>query len=344
MRQRLLRALIVLGLVGGLLAVGPAARSDPGRGPDLGPAIAAQNRHNDELMRNPDVVGTGAGLAPDGRAAVYVLERAPGASGVPSEVDGVPVVQKVTGDISTVRAGTGVAATPGPKVNNRSRFDRPVPIGVSSANEGVCGAGTIGARVKTSNGNVFALSNNHVYALENQAPIGSDVLQPGPIDTHCQVDLADAIGQLDDFVPIDFSTSANNTVDAAIASSTTAQLGNSTPSGGYGTPTSATTTATVDLNVEKYGRTTSLTTGTVTIVNVTILVGYTSGTALFVNQVIVEATKPFIKSGDSGSLLVTDPGTSPVGLIFAGDRTGKLAIANPISDVLGAFKVTVDGT
>jgi hypothetical protein len=342
-RQRSLRALIVLGLVGGLLAVGPAARSAPGSGRDLGPAIAAQNRHNDELMGNPDVVGTGAGFGPDGRAAVYVLERAPGASSVPSELDGVPVVEKVTGDISAVRTGTGAAAIPGPKVSNRSRFDRPVPIGVSTGNEGACVAGTIAARVR-SGANVYALSNNHVYALENQAPIGSDVLQPGPFDTHCRVDPADAIGQLSAFEPIVFSTSANNTVDAAIASSTTAQLGNSTPSGGYGTPASATTTATVGLNVEKYGRSTSLTTGAVTIVNVTVLVGYTSGTARFVNQVIVETTKPFLKSGDSGSLLVTDPGKSPVGLLFAGDNSGKLAIANPIGDVLSAFGVTVDGT
>ena len=348
MRKRSLRALVVLGLVGGLLAVGPAASPDSGRArsaaqSDLGPAMAAQNRHNDELMRNPDVVGTGAGHAPDGRPAVYVLERAPGARGVPSEVDGVPVVEKVTGDIAAVRAGPGVAAIPGPKVNNRSRFDRPVPIGVSTGNQGACVAGTIGARV-TAGGDVYALSNNHVYALENQAPIGSNVLQPGPYDTHCRVDPADAIGQLTDFEPIVFSDSANNTIDAAIASSTTAQLGDSTPSAGYGTPTSATTTATVGLNVQKYGRTSSLTRGTVTIVNVTLLVGYTSGTARFVHQVIVETTKPFLKSGDSGSLVVTDPGNSPVGLLFAGDASGKLAIANPISDVLGAFGVTVDGT
>jgi hypothetical protein len=348
MRRRSLRALVVLGLVGGLLAVGPAASSDSGGArsaaqSDLGPAMAAQNRHNDELMRNPDVVGTGAGYAPDGRPAVYVLERAPGARDVPSEVDGVPVVEKVTGDISAVRAGSGVAAAPGPKINNRSRFDRPVPIGVSTGNEGACIAGTIGARVKAGS-NAYALSNNHVYALENHAAIGSNVLQPGPYDTRCQVNPADAIGQLSAFEPIVFSDSANNTVDAAIASSAPAQLGTSTPSGGYGTPTIATTAATVGLNVQKYGRTTSLTTGTVTIVNATVLVGYTSGTARFVHQVIVENTKPFLKSGDSGSLVVTDPGNSPVGLLFAGDNTGKFAVANPISDVLGAFGVTVDGS
>src|SRR5262249_54977581 len=106
---------------------------------------------------------------------------------------------------------------------------------------------------------------------------------------------------------------------------------------------SATTTATVGLNVQKYGRSTSLTTGAVTIVNAIVLVSYTSGTARFVNQVIVETAKPFLKSGDSGSLVVTNPGKSPVGLLFAGDNSGKLAIANPISDVLSTFSVTVDG-
>ena len=51
----------------------------------------------------------------------------------------------------------------------------------------------------------------------------------------------------------------------------------------------------------------------------------------------------FLKAGDSGSLLVTDPGRNPVGLLFAGNRSGKLAIANPIDRVLGECGVTVDG-
>ena len=51
----------------------------------------------------------------------------------------------------------------------------------------------------------------------------------------------------------------------------------------------------------------------------------------------------FLKAGDSGSLLVTDPGRNPVGLLFAGNRSGKLAIANQIEDVLAAFGMTVDG-
>jgi hypothetical protein len=95
--------------------------------------------------------------------------------------------------------------------------------------------------------------------------------------------------------------------------------------------------------VQKYGRTSGLTKGQVTGINATILVGYSSGTARFVDQIVVGSNKPFIKAGDSGSLLVTDPSRNPVGLLYAGSSSGTTAIANPINDVLIAFGVTIDG-
>jgi hypothetical protein len=52
----------------------------------------------------------------------------------------------------------------------------------------------------------------------------------------------------------------------------------------------------------------------------------------------------FIGAGDSGSLLVTNPGKNPVGLLFAGTSDGKLAVANPIEAVLDSFGVTVDSS
>ena len=89
-------------------------------------------------------------------------------------------------------------------------------IGTSTGNINSCSAGTIGARV-TDGRRVFALSNNHVYALENNAPLGSEVLQPGRYDTNCSVNQDDVLGTLASYVPIVFSTSASNSVDAAIA-------------------------------------------------------------------------------------------------------------------------------
>ena len=338
MSKRTWSSLFFLLAFGGLVAA-VAAASPPAGVPGLAQAIAAQERHTDALLALDGVVGTAA-TERDGVGAVAVLTARAGVVGIPDSLDGVDVVVTMTGPISAIlpkAPGGG-----GGKVDPKSRFARPVPIGVSTGNEGECSAGTIGARVR-SGGNVYALSNNHVYALENAAPIGSRVLQPGRYDTGCApVETTDVIGTLADFEPISFG--GNNTVDAAIAATTTANVGNSTPSNGYGTPTSATTAAAVNMAVQKYGRTSSLTRGTITMVNATVDVGYGGGTARFVDQIVVQSNKPFIKPGDSGSLLVTNPGRSPVGLLFAGNQNGSFAVANRIQDVLSAFGVTVDGS
>ena len=110
-------------------------------------------------------------------------------------------------------------------------------------------------------------------------------------------------------------------------------------------PNSSTAAASVGQPVQKYGRTTSLTTGQVTGINATVLVGYLRGTALFVNQIVVSSCPTTcIGAGDSGSLLVTnDVNLDPVGLLFAGNSSGSTAIANPIGAVLNYFSVAVDG-
>ena len=139
---------------------------------------------------------------------------------------------------------------------------------------------------------------------------------------------ANAIGTLSDFEPIVFTTSANNTIDAAIALPPPGKLGNATPSDGYGTPRSETVAANLNQQVQKYGRTTSLTTkGKITGINATINIGYDTGTARFANQIIVESRKPgLIQGGDSGSLLVIQGGSDdrkPVGLLYPGTPTAR---------------------
>ena len=228
-----------------------------------------------------------------------------------------------------------------------ARFDRPVPIGVSTGHPAIT-AGTICCRVKDSDGNVYALSNNHVYADENQAHIGDNVLQPGPADGGTEgpnplILDGDEIGTLADFEPILFSTSANNMIDAAIALSSASLLGNATPSDGYGTPKSATLLAAIGLRVKKYGRTTGLTRGRVYAINATVNVGYDTGMARFVGQIVITRGS-FSAPGDSGSLVVVNGGANnrkAVGLLFA--SSSSVTIANPIGAVLGAFGVSVDG-
>ncbi|HBG46360.1 MAG TPA: hypothetical protein DDW94_05150 [Deltaproteobacteria bacterium] len=297
-------------------------------------AIAVQNSRAKQLMSVQGVVGIAVGINDEGQPAIQVYSKkllAPGA--IPGSLDGIPVVIKVSGDFSAMRA-------PG-KINPAVRFARPVPIGVSTGNAGECSSGTIGARVMDAI-NVYALSNNHVYADSNSAPLGSQVLQPGLYDTSCTYDQVNVIGNLANFVPINYG--GENTIDAALAVTTTSMLGNSTPQNGYGVPMSATAPAVLGQFVQKYGRTTALTKGIISGINATIIVNYgAAGNATFVNQIIVHSNRAFIKAGDSGSLLVNDPVPNPVGLLFAGNSSGQYGIANPIDAVLSSFGVTIDG-
>jgi len=343
-----------------LLIVGPAAGGQGGSngGADLAGAIAVQERHTPRLLAVPGVVGTGVSLDESGRPEIVVLLEASDVAGLPSALDGISVSTKVTGPVSALHhreghekgGGNGGGGGGGDEVDLTQRFDRPVPIGVSSGNAqsevdgivvAVCSAGTYGARVVDAGGTVYALSNNHVYAHENLADPGSAIVQPGLAETNCIADPNDAIGSLHAFVPLQPS---GNRADAAIAISTTSLIGDSTPADGYGTPKSQTVAAEVGMAVQKYGRTTNLTTGAVDVVNLTVIVQYTTGPKVFEGQIGVEASRgnSFVEGGDSGSLMVTNTRES-VGLVFAGNDDGSLGVANPIDEVLGAFGVTIDG-
>lgn len=95
----------------------------------------------------------------------------------------------------------------------------------------------------------------------------------------------------------------------------------------------------VNQPIKKVGRTSSLTAGAVTAVNVTANVGYSSGTARFVSQIYTSPN--FSRSGDSGSLVVTnDANNNPVGLLFAGTGRGN-SLLNPIDLVLNRFNATI---
>jgi hypothetical protein len=170
------------------------------------------------------------------------------------------------------------------------------------------------------------------------------VLQPGLYDTGCTLNASNVIGSLSAYVPISFTSGTVNTVDAGIAQSDTGRLGNGTPTGGYGIPNKVPKAAAIGQAVQKYGRTTGLTTGVIMAINATISVGYSSGTATFEKQIMVFSRKAFIKAGDSGSLLVTNnAAANPVGLLFAGNSSGMYAFANPIGLVLSSLGVTIDG-
>ena len=324
-------------------ATKPAARA-------LEAVMAVQERHTARLMALEGVVGTATGLGADAAPVVVVLARRPGVKGIPGSLDGVPVAVRVTGEVYALKGkppgtpgGGGGGGKDKESVDPTARFDRPVPMGVSTGHPLIT-AGTIGARV-TDGTNVYALSNNHVYAAGNAASVGDNVLQPGAVDGGVSPD--DAIGTLFDYEAITFG-GPPNTIDAAIALSSTEDLGNATPSDGYGVPKVAIVEPEFGLKVKKYGRTTSLTKGSVALVNASVLVDYgEAGTALFEGQIAIQPST-FSQGGDSGSLVVVDgkgrdkaKDRKPVGLLFAG--SSLYTFANPIAPVLDRFGVTVDG-
>lgn len=465
MRKFVLFAIIVALLASTALTVYAAPPEDGP--PGLERAIAAQEAHTDAMLAIPGVIGTAVGLRGDGEPVVKIYTKSGKIAGFPKELDGVPVLVQVTGEIVAldkpenpggkgrgrnkapvandqnvmIAANTPITITltgsnkngcvdpefmftitlPGstngslvptngnmtcdggyltadvqytPNSNNiadsfkfkitqgdmvsneatvsiivgtpLSRYDRPADIGVSSGSERLirirggwwCTVGTLGVRL-TDGTDVYALSNNHVYALEGKGEIGDWILQPGRVDMTDQAcgstaEINEAIiGYLYDYVPIQFSRKAHNKVDAAVAYTTTAMVGRSTPlATGYGIPSSATLPATEDLlelEVQKHGRTTALTTGRITGINATILVKYDSGTARFDGQ--IEVTRPdgspFSEGGDSGSLIVTCNGVNPVALLFAGGETldgDKVSFGNPIDDVLSELSAELGVT
>ncbi|MFB3061551.1 MAG: hypothetical protein ACE10C_09305, partial [Candidatus Binatia bacterium] len=324
-----------------------------------------QEQHTDVLLGIQGVVGTAVGLGTNGEAVVKIYTERSGIGGLPRSLDGISVSVQVTSQIVAQHHKEGHGVGPpgggngGSEIDPKSRFDRPVPIGVSSGSERLikvnnqffCTTGTLGARVSGISG-VHALSNAHVYAqegsttvdefgLDEPAVAGDAILQPGRADVGCDLRLGDQIGTLYDWQPI-LLDGSENTIDAAIALlDNNNNLGTATPSDGYGTPSSETASAILDQTVQKYGRTTSLTLGTVAGINATVFVGYDNGTAKFVGQIIIEGSNgAFSNSGDSGSLIVTQDGNKPVALLFAGNST--ITVGNPIELVLARFNVTID--
>jgi subtilase family serine protease len=341
---RRLTGVAVVVLMAACLETGPDSPAGPSsaRGPDLRGALAVQRRHANALLEIPGVVGTAVTGLPDGRAGVLILTERSGITGLPQALDGVPVKVRVTGRIMAF--------------SDPTQRRRPAPAGFSVGHPSIT-AGTIGARARDALGRVYILSNNHVLANSNGASIGDPEYQPGPFDGGTS---ADQIATLTDFQLITFGGTGSNTMDAAIAMSSTALLDNAVPSDdGYGMPNATIygdangdgliddRNALLGLNVQKYGRTTRLTHGQITGVNATVTVCYeVSGftctkTARFVDQLII-GPAGFSGGGDSGSLIVTDDANlNPVALLFAG--SSSVTIGNRIDLVLNRFGVAIDG-
>src|SRR5579871_273900 len=125
-------------------------------------------------------------------------------------------------------------------------------IGHSTSAGQVPEAGTFGALVQDANG-TYILSNNHVLAEENVLPNGTPIFQPSLLDQGNAA--TDQIAGLTRSIALD--ANVMNTVDCAIAQLTSPELA-SPAILEIGVPAGF-TTATSDMVVHKFGRSTGYT-------------------------------------------------------------------------------------
>ncbi|UPK01686.1 hypothetical protein [Bradyrhizobium sp. 170] len=200
-------------------------------------------------------------------------------------------------------------------------------------------AGTIGAIARDKKtGRDVILSNNHVLANENAAKIGDAIVQAGVIDGGSLK--RDAVAKLSKW--IDLITKRANLIDAAIAPITKSIDFDALTYKGIGKLAGTRTTPILPgMAVKKLGRTTGLTRGKVSAIEIDkVVVDYDLGSLSFDNQVEIESVgnSAFSAGGDSGSLIL-DEENFGCALLFAGSERGGpndrgLTYANPIAIVL----------
>jgi len=320
----------------------------------------------DNLLTMENVVGVGVGYkiknghpSEDVAIVVMVSRKLPlpalaPESVLPKQVDGVNVDVVEVGQLRALQART-------------DRW-RPAPGGVSIGHYKIT-AGTFGAIVHDRlTGTRLILSNNHVLANSNDAEIGDQILQPGPIDGGSVQN--DTIAHLERFCPIEFSSEPGSCSIAAtyasLGNSIAGLLGSSHRVNTQQTNPQATNLADaavakpvdendvldeileigtvqgteegfLGMSVRKSGRTTSFTTGQINLINATVDVNYGgSKTARFENQFVAG---PMSQGGDSGSLVVAGDSQHAVGLLFAG--SDQSTIFNPIQAVLDCLEVEI---
>jgi hypothetical protein len=208
-------------------------------------------------------------------------------------------------------------------------------LGVSGSNvndisNAFCCGGTLGSLL-TNGTNRFILSNNHILARQDQAAVGEDISQPGLIDNGCRPAT----------IVADFTAAPHlgTNVDAAIAQLRSNLMDTTGYIEGIGTISSVVKAPTVGLAVEKSGRTTGTTTGSIGSINTSVNVQYQircgqgkKYVISYTNQIVVNGSG-FSGGGDSGSLIVSNNTChQPVGLLYAG--SSSTTIANPIGEVL----------
>ncbi|MCD3246330.1 hypothetical protein G8S21_10315 [Clostridium botulinum C] len=192
---------------------------------------------------------------------------------------------------------------------------------------------TLGCLV-TDNKDLFILSNNHVLAMLNEAPLGTKIIQPscnwgGSFET-------DVIAILSKYIQIRFLgviSIPTNYVDCAIGKVINKSLVSSKIAF-VGLPT-GTIIPRLNENVTKVGYKTELTMGIIKSIHNTIVTEFDDNgkKAMFKEQIL---TTRMGESGDSGAMLL-DRNNNVIGLLMSNADTHSTF--NPINTILKELKV-----
>jgi hypothetical protein len=208
-------------------------------------------------------------------------------------------------------------------------------------------------------------------AKSDHAAVGDAIIQPGLIDNNCtplgESSGVQPVASLTSWLPL---RSRQTNADAAIAQVTSRavdpsggilELGNRQADGtlaaappGISSTGGRGEAATLDLQVAKSGRTTGLTCGSISALDLDVTVDYYLDcaetrpylTKTFTHQLGLSGNQ-FSDAGDSGALVVDAANAEPVGLYFAGgtDALGvSQGVANPAAEVLAELSAKLGGS
>lgn len=267
-------------------------------------------------------------------ARKYPLRRIARAQRIPAAVAGLATdVEEVGYPRALAGRRRRQAGAPDPRARHR-----PVPGGVSVGLDlGAVPfrfAGTLGVVLADASDRdaALGLSNNHVLADENRAPLGAGAIQPGSLDG---AGGGARIGALDRFEPLRFGNVPNGMDAAALRFDRRADARFEILA--LGAPAGAAEPA-LRAHVRKMGRTTGLTEGIVRAVEFDVTgVQYDSGLVRVDDVVVIEGIGgEFSDAGDSGSVIVDAEGRL-VALLFAGSP--RVTFAIPIPRVLDRLRL-----
>ena len=219
--------------------------------------------------------------------------------------------------------------------NPRAERKAPMQGGISIANAGLRGAGTLGGPViDRETGARMILSNWHVLVGYWHIRSGSPIYQPGRGDG----------GQLNDTVArLSHHAMASN-FDAAVARLTGDRL---LINDQYGLgPVKGVSWAQPGMEVIKSGLKTRVTYGRISGLEGTIKMNYRGINRLIQNVMTIEPHHRSVVSdrGDSGSFWLEEKSMNVVGLHFAGSNNPERALAIDMQPILDTLNVDIDTT